>query len=262
MNVIRFVNDGAWADAGVTKVSDDIRILDDPEVLRVVADPLRLRLLEALRRTPMTVTELAEELGVARTRLYYHVRLLEGAGLVAVAETNVVSGIQEKRYRVTAYRLTIDRALVSGAGDDRQPLDVLLSVIFDEVAGEIRRSVASGLIDLDDGGGSNIAPRRMAIGRNWYRLSDREVERVSAAYERFWQAVADRQVELPGGRQGAGWEGELRSAAEDAATDDPGEPRRLYEWVAGFYPIVPPGPTDRKGPDDHGDSDAPEGEGR
>ncbi|HEV2528057.1 MAG TPA: helix-turn-helix domain-containing protein [Thermomicrobiales bacterium] len=229
---------------------EDIRILDDPDVLRIVADPLRLRLLEALRRAPMTVTELAEELGVARTRLYYHVRLLEGAGLVTVAETNVVSGIPEKRYRVTAYRLTIDRALLTGAGGDRQPLDVLLSVIFDEVASEIRRSVTSGLIDLDDGGGSNIAPRRMAIGRNWYRLSDREVGDFAAAVDRLWRAMADRQVELTGGQQGVGWDEELRSVEQDAATDDPGEPRRLYEWVAGFYPIVPPEPAGSAGTED------------
>ena len=220
--------------------NDDVRVLDDPEVLRLVADPLRLRLLEALRRAPRTVTELADDLGVARTRLYYHVRLLEGAGLVSVAATSVVSGITEKRYQVTAYRLTVDRALLGGAGDDRQPLDVLLSVILDEVAGEIRRSVASGLIDLGDGGGANIAPGRMTLGRNWYRLSDREVGVLAESYDRFWRANAGRQVELPGAGQGHDADVPMRSAREDEATDDASEPRGLYEVLVGFYPVVPP----------------------
>lgn len=217
---------------------DKVRVLDDPEVLRLVADPLRLRLLELLRQEPQTVTELAEALGVARTRLYYHVRLLERAGLVTVAETNVVAGITEKRYRVTAYRLSVDRALLGQAAGGRAPLDVLLSVILDEVAGEIVRAVASGLLDLGDGGGVAIAPGRMLLGRNWYRFSDEEVVQFAAAYAAFWKAFTDRQVELPGGEQGD--EQLLRYFIEDVAADPPDQPRQLYEWLVGFYPVVPP----------------------
>ena len=219
---------------------DEVRVLDDPEVLQLIADPLRLRLLELLRQAPRTVTELAEAMGVARTRLYYHVRLLEGAGLVTVAETHLVAGITEKRYRVTAYRLSVDRALIGGSSDGGDPLDVLLSVILDEVAGEIRRAVASGLIDLGNGGGSGIAPTRMLLGRNWYRLSDDEVARFATAHEAFWRTMADRQVELPGGEQGAEAEAPLRYFTDDLVNDDPDQPRRLYEWLVGFYPVVPP----------------------
>lgn len=223
-----------------------IRVLDDPEVLRLIADPLRLRILELLRREPRTVTELAEAMAVARTRLYYHIRLLEGAGLVIVAETQLVAGITEKRYRVTAYRLTVDRTLLEGAtGGD--PLDVLLSVILDEVAGEIRRAVTSGLIDLGDGGGVGIAPGRMLLGRNWYRLSDEEVVRFAAGFEAFWKAFADRQVELPGGDQAAGSEQPLRDLAADIASDSPDQPRRLYELLIGFYPAVPPASGEEMG---------------
>ncbi len=218
---------------------NQMRVLSDPEVLRLIADPLRLRILELLRRAPHTVTELADLLGMARTRLYYHVRLLESHDLVAVAETHVVAGITEKRYRVTAYRLTVDRALIDGSGRGGEPLDVLLSVILDEVAGEIRRAVASGLIDLTDGGGSNIAPGRLLLGRNWYRFSDEEVVQFAEAYEAFWKPFSDRQVELPGGDQGA--EPPLRSLSEDRLTDSLDRPRTLYEWLIGFYPIVPPG---------------------
>lgn len=220
--------------------NDGVRVLNDPEVLRLVADPLRLRVLELLRRAPQTVTELAEAIGVARTRLYYHIRLLEGAGLVTVAETRVVAGITEKRYRVTAYRLSVDRSLLGQSASGPATLDVLLSVILDEVAGEIMRAVASGLLDLGDGGGVGIAPGRMLLGRNWYRLSDDEVVRFAAAYDAFWKVLVDRQVELPGGEQAAGAEHPLRDLAADITTDQPDQPRRLYEFLVGFYPIVPP----------------------
>jgi DNA-binding transcriptional ArsR family regulator len=244
LNVIALVNDRSPLSGRETMTDQEVRVLNDPEILRLIADPLRLRLLEALRREPRTVTELARELGVARTRLYYHVRLLEEHGLVDVAETHLVQGITEKRYRVTAYRLSVDRSLLGGNGDGSRPLDVLLSVILDEVAGEIRRSVASGLIDLT-GDTDQIAPDRMGLGRNWYRLSDAEVAELSASYEVFLKSIASRQVELDGGNQGAGADPPLPSLREDALTDDPEQPRRLYEWLVGFYPVVPP--ADRSG---------------
>ena len=222
----------------MTSRDNEMRVLDDPEVLRLIADPLRLRILELLRQAPHTVTELAELLGVARTRLYYHVRLLESHDLVAVAETHVVAGITEKRYRVTAYRLSVDKSLLGGLGRDQAPLDVYLSVVLDEVATEIRRAVAAGLIDFDGTGEDAIKPRRMLVGRNWYRFTEEEVARFATAHETFWKAVADRQVELPGGEQSG--DGSLPYPAADAANDHPDHPRRLYESLIGFYPIVPP----------------------
>src|SRR5687768_7910305 len=87
----------------------EIRVIDDPEVLRIVADPMRLRILELLRQQPRTVKELAVLLDVARTRLYYHVKLLLEHDLIVVDDTRVVSGITESRYRVTAFRLSVDK---------------------------------------------------------------------------------------------------------------------------------------------------------
>ena len=209
-----------------------IRVLDDPEVLRLIADPLRLRILELLRQEPRTVTELAELLGVARTRLYYHVRLLESHDLVAVAETRFAAGITEKRYRVTAYRLSVDRSLLGGAAGGGDPLDVLLSVILDEVAGEIRRSIASGLIDIEGGGDTGIAPRRLLIGRSWFRLTDEEVAELDRRYQELWTPFLDQEVDLAG-----------QPAADDpdpAVSGRTSEDRRLYEWLIGFYPVAEP----------------------
>jgi DNA-binding transcriptional ArsR family regulator len=74
------------------------------EILKAMAAPTRLRILYALEvggREPrvMSVKELSEELGEPQTRLYRHVKVLESAGLIEVAATRMVSGIQEQRYR-------------------------------------------------------------------------------------------------------------------------------------------------------------------
>ena len=208
----------------MTNGGNEMRVLDDPEVLRLIADPLRLRILERLRQAPHTVTELAELLGVARTRLYYHVRLLESHDLVAVAETHVVAGITEKRYRVTAYRLSVDKSLLGGLGSDQAPLEVYLSVVLDEVATEIRRAVAAGLIDFDGTGQAAIQPRRMMVGRDWYRFTDAQVEEFARRYLEFNRHFADQELDGP----------------TDVPSDATAPDAKLYEWLIGFYPVVPP----------------------
>lgn len=62
---------------------EDTNIWLTPESLRVLAHPLRSRLLSALRlRGPATATDLATELGTNSGATSYHLRKLESVGLV------------------------------------------------------------------------------------------------------------------------------------------------------------------------------------
>ena len=54
------------------------------EVLTALADPTRRHIFEALRAGPMTVRELAEGEPVSRPAVSQHLKVLEGARLVAV----------------------------------------------------------------------------------------------------------------------------------------------------------------------------------
>jgi DNA-binding transcriptional ArsR family regulator len=83
------------------------------DVLKALADPLRLNILYALtrRRGPdlpaKTVKELAAELGEPQTKLYRHIKHLEAAGLIRSVSSRVVSGIVEHRYQVTSVEMTL-----------------------------------------------------------------------------------------------------------------------------------------------------------
>jgi DNA-binding transcriptional ArsR family regulator len=197
-----------------------IRVIDDPEVVRLIGDPLRLKLLELLRQQPRTVKELAETLDVPRTRLYHHINLLEEHDLVAVDETRVVSGIIEKRYRATAYRLSIDKRLLGSGAEGQSALDAYLSLVLDEVVTEVQRAIASGLIDVDRVHEDVYAPRRLVIGRQWLRLTDEQVAR-------FEQAFGEMMAEF---------DPATVFHDESIATDE----GTLYEFLTGFYPVVPP----------------------
>lgn len=69
-------------------------------VHRALGDPLRIRLFEALWHGPRSAKELSAEVGLPPDRLYYHLRQLERAGIVEVAEYRPLpSGKVERVYR-------------------------------------------------------------------------------------------------------------------------------------------------------------------
>lgn len=202
----------------------DIRVISDPETLRLIADPLRLRMLELLRHQPRTVTELANLLDVPRTKLYYHVKLLEEHDLITVDATRIVSGITERRYRATAYRLSVDKAMLGASPAEQAPLGTYLSVIFDEVASKIQRAAQAGLIDLDQTHQDTFKPRRLVIGRRWLRLSESDLAAFAERYSALQAEFADRAVFDP-------------TPGDEGDRDAEGD---LYEWFVSFYPVIPP----------------------
>lgn len=187
----------------------DVFVVRTPEQLKVVADPLRLRLLALLREEARTVKELAGALELPQTRLYHHINQLEAHGLVRVVETRLVSGIVEKRYLASSARLSIDRTLLgTGAGSVDPALEAMLAAILDGTREGVLRSAQAGLINP-----SVESPREggLLLGRLWLRLTAEQAARLD---ERLIAVVRAFEAEEP-------------------------EPEaRTYELLVGLYPTV------------------------
>lgn len=197
---------------------DNVFVINDVETLRVVADPLRLRLLDVLRRGPSTVKQLAAVLDVPLKKLYYHINLLEACALIRVVGTRVVSGIIEKQYQVAAYRLSVDRAFLSPASDswpNRENIDVFLSVVLDHTRSVIKESMQAGLIDPEE---TSLWKGGFALGRMALRLSPYHAEALHA-----------RLVELSR---------EFMALEVDSLHGDV----QSYEVLLGIYPTHTPAP--------------------
>ena len=67
--------------------------------LRALSHPLRLRILSRLTGRPMSSAELAREFGLSHAAVSFHMRKLMAAGYLELAETRVVRGGKERRYR-------------------------------------------------------------------------------------------------------------------------------------------------------------------
>ena len=190
---------------------EDIFIIDSLETLKVVADPLRLKILELLRGAPHTVKQLGAALHTPLKKLYYHVNLLEEHGLIRVASTRVVSGIIEKQYQVTAYRLSVDRALLAPDEASGDSLDAFLSMILDHAKSEIKKSVRAGLIEVSKE--KTLQERGLLLGRRWIRMSPARADEFLLRLKEL-----EREFETP----------------------QSGEETLLYEILLGLYPTEPP----------------------
>ena len=106
-----------------TRVRDHLTIRGK-EQLHAIGDPTRWRILGRLLVGPASIQELAQALGAAKGTIGHHVRVLEGAGLIRVAETKRVRGVTEKRYLRVARQFRLPETEEDGASAETAYLPV------------------------------------------------------------------------------------------------------------------------------------------
>ncbi len=128
----------------------DVHIIDDLDQMRALADPLRLRVLEAMSDEEATTKQVAGRIGEKPTKLYHHVEALRDAGLIELVRTKQNRGTLEKYYRPVARRFTVKRELLalanSSAGFSTDLAD-LITVGLEETAADIRASAEAGAFE-------------------------------------------------------------------------------------------------------------------
>ena len=81
---------------------DDIRILDDPEIIKIAIDKTRRKILELLRLNDLTVAQMASILGKDQSTIYRHVEKLVKADIIQQSGERKEHHIPEKVYSRTA----------------------------------------------------------------------------------------------------------------------------------------------------------------
>ena len=178
------------------------------EQLRVMSDPLRMRLIATLYERPLTVKQVADELDLTPTKLYYHVSELERIGVVKVMETRVKSGIIEKYYQTVADQIKVNRNLLHVAKQSMAPsaYGELLASLMEATADDLRLGVAQGTIKPP----ARTGKKKAVIGRSTLALDP-------AKADRLMQKLAKIMTEI------------------NAADDKHGETH--YGLTVAFYPM-------------------------
>ncbi len=154
----------------------DSFIIHDLDTLRVFADPTRSQIYEILAQEPQTVNAVAEKLGLASSKLYYHFNLLEKHGLVKVVETRLVGNLVEKIYSVIARDLEIDHDLLRfSENGEYEGIDEVVRALLETTREDINRSLHARYSSLESG--EQKVPRKMLINRVQAYLTEEQVRR-------------------------------------------------------------------------------------
>ncbi len=129
----------------------DVLVIDDPAAAAVLLDPLRARVLDALR-TPGSATTVAAALGLTRQQINYHLRTLEAHGFVELVETRPRRGLTERVVRATADGYVVSPAVLGTLAADparterlsARYLVALAARVVRDVGGLARVAAASG----------------------------------------------------------------------------------------------------------------------
>ena len=165
--------------------------VSDLETLRAIADPLRVQILELMEGQSLTVKQVAEKLGLAPSKLYYHFGALEKLGLIEVAETRMVANMLEKKFRSNADLLDVDPALFKFSKEgDNEPINILLASTIDATRDDLLRSLQARQFQLEQG--ADEQPRRLIINRVVSRVPE---QRIDEFQERLMKLLQEFEAE-------------------------------------------------------------------
>lgn len=172
----------------------DSYTITDVETLKTIAHPQRIDIVRLLDE-PKTVKQVADALDADPTKLYYHVRLLEKAGIIRVVATNVVSGIIEKQYQAIAHSFQMAEELTSAENFTPDDLEQVVSSVLDTTRTTMRRALRDGLINLEE-----KSPHRAIMAGYGLSLTTEQV----LEFEQQMQALLDQVSQWSTENQGEG----------------------------------------------------------
>ncbi len=190
----------------------EMHLIEDVKVLKILTDPLRVKIIEQLLDEPRTVKAIATEFGIQPHKLYYHFKMMEKNGLIAVAHTQIVSGIIEKHYQTVARDYQLKPSILSNeSGQKDEALEYVLRTVFDNGRYELKKSFEAGLVTLSSDKGMRPT---VDLTHSFTRLTDEDFDAVNDKLKEIHQLIRDRNC---------------TSADENAKT---------YTLTIAFYPTV------------------------
>jgi DNA-binding transcriptional ArsR family regulator len=149
-----------------------------PAPLEALASPARQELISALGDGPATVRQLGDALGRSRQSLYYHLALLEGAGLVRCGDWRGEGRERERTYELVTHQLTVAARRTS---DTERDAAVRATQALLRLTGrEVIAAIASG--DVSQVG----TERELVALRGKARLGSRDLRRLNALIDQVY----------------------------------------------------------------------------
>ncbi len=186
--------------------------LSNLDQVKVLADPLRIRILEELCKEERTTKQVAKLLGEKPTKLYHHVAALERVGLIRLARTRQNRGTLEKYYLAVARQFRGDSrmfaAAETGSKEEGDTLQAVVSTLLERTSDEMRGLIAQGR-------GKEGIEEQGVLSYLEIRTDRKHGRRIQARLVKLLKSLEDPH----------------------AGGEKPGE--RSYRLTIAFYPIEP-----------------------
>jgi DNA-binding transcriptional ArsR family regulator len=114
--------------------------IDDPQLVKALAHPLRVRILRILESRTASPNELANELGAPLPNVSYHVRALARAGLAELVRTTPRRGAVEHYYRAIGHVRVSNKAWADVPS-------IVKAGLVDSALGQIGETVTAAAVE-------------------------------------------------------------------------------------------------------------------
>jgi len=154
----------------------NLHIIRDLDTAKAIADPLRLQIIEVLLNGPLTVKQISKKLGLAASRLYYHINTLEKHDLIRVVDTTIHGNLIEKHFWVTAYNYSVNHEVYNINVQEDEGKENILSMALnnlDLVRDDFSRSIEARAFNLEHG--ADPHPRQVIQSRDVCRIPDDKI---------------------------------------------------------------------------------------
>jgi DNA-binding transcriptional ArsR family regulator len=160
-----------------------LELLRDPDVLRSLAHPTRMKIYTAMVDEPLSSKDLAERFEQPLARVSYHVRTLADAGLLRAVRQTRRRGAIETHYRAIA-TLDVSDEVLAAAGPE----------VYAMIARASIREVADDTLDAVDRSAASAADFMLARGH--FRVTAAGRARLFAELLDFYDRLAALEQEL------------------------------------------------------------------
>lgn len=165
--------------------------VEDPAIFEVLNNTLRTRILRRLIE-PNSIREVAEDLKVPPTRLYYHVNLLEEAGIIEVVETRKVGAMLQKIYQTTAKSFRPSRKLAEADLEPEELAKITAGVVLDGARVDAIEALTANFERIRSGDDDAKLPG--SIGRTLGFFTREEAKAFGEKLEQFIEEEFDRDA--------------------------------------------------------------------
>ncbi len=182
-----------------TNSPEPILTLQNLEALKTLADPLRSQIMEVLTLKPLTVNQVANKLGVASSKLYYHFNLLEKHGLIKVVDTTIHGNLIEKHYWITAYQFKVDEEMFNFNVDTPEGTEQILTLLLANLNAtreDLERSMYARHAQISQG--AEPTPRPVLDTREIFHLPDDKAEEFHQRLHELVQEFKQEEEALEG----------------------------------------------------------------